>query len=78
MTSAQVVNDVAWSVSFTGASDGDYSLEAMEHAILSVWLVADDYGDTSGLCYTLGSSTADPFLDVEADLLPTSPASRWR
>jgi len=53
---------------YHGANDGNYSLEATAHAIVSVWLV--EYDSSGGLYYTLGSSTADPFLDAAGGLLP--------
>jgi archaellin len=63
-----VISDVASSGSFAGANDGDFSLEATEHAILSVWLVEYDYDNDAGLYYTLGSTNADSFLDAGENL----------
>jgi archaellin len=63
-----VISDVASSGSFAGANDGDFSLEATEHAILSVRLVEYDYDNDAGLYYTLGSTNADSFLDAGENL----------
>jgi archaellin len=63
-----VISDVAWAVSFAGANDGDFSLEATEHVILSVWLVEYDYDNDAGLYYMLGSTNADPLLGAGGNL----------
>jgi archaeal flagellin FlaB len=65
----QLVQDMAWTVAFSGANDSDFSLEPTEKAIITVWLVEYDYDNTSGLYYNLGGSSADPFLDTQATLL---------
>ena len=65
----QLVKDMAWTVAFSGANDGDFSLEATEKAVLTVWLVEYDYDSTSGLYYNLGSTSADPYIDTQAELL---------
>ena len=65
----QLIQDVAWTVAFSGANDSDFSLEATEKAILTVWLVEYDYDNTAGLYYNLGGGTGDPFLDTQATLL---------
>jgi flagellin FlaB len=65
----QLIQDVAWTVAFSGANDSDFLLEATEKAILTVWLVEYDYDNTAGLYYNLGGGTGDPFLDTQATLL---------
>jgi archaellin len=64
-----LIQDVAWTVAFSGANDSDFLLEATEKAILTVWLVEYDYDNTAGLYYNLGGGTGDPFLDTQATLL---------
>lgn len=65
----QLIQDVAWTVAFSGANDGDYSLEATEKAVITVWLVEYDYDNSAGLYYNLGGGSSDPFVDTEATLL---------
>jgi flagellin FlaB len=65
----QLIKDVAWTVGFSGANDGDFSLEATEKAVMTVWLVEYDYDNAAGLYYNLGGGSSDPFLDTEATLL---------
>ena len=69
MDSGRVVGEAAWTVRFTGANDGDYSLEATERATVTVWLVEYEYDTTRGLYYTLGGGATDPFADDTASLL---------
>ena len=65
----QLIQDVAWTVAFSGANDNDFSLEATEKAILTVWLVEYDYDNTAGLYYNLGGGSSDPYIDTQATLL---------
>ena len=65
----QFIQDVAWTVGFTGANDGDSSLEPTEKAVVTIYLADLKYDATAGLFYTLGTGTADPFIDVKGDLL---------
>ena len=65
----QVISDLAWTVRFSGSNDGDFSLEANEKAILTVWLQDYKYDATYGLYYALGTDDTDPFIDASADLL---------
>jgi flagellin FlaB len=65
----QLIKDMAWTVEFSGANDGDFSLEATEKAVITVWLVEYDYDNGSGLYYNLGGGSSDPYLDTEATLL---------
>ena len=65
----QLLKDMAWTVAFSGANDGDFSLEATEKAVITVWLVEYDYDATAGLYYNLGASAGDPFIDTQAELL---------
>ena len=65
----QLIQDVAWTVAFSGANDSDFSLEATEKAILTVWLVEYDYDNTAGLYYNLGGGSSDPYIDTQATLL---------
>jgi archaeal flagellin FlaB len=69
LDATQLIPDMAWTVEFTGANDGDFSLEATEKAVLTIWLVEYDYDNTAGLYYNLGGGSGDPFLDTEAMLL---------
>ena len=64
-----LLENVAWTVEFSGGNDGDFSLEASERAMLTVWLVEYDYDTTAGLYYRLGASTDDPFMDDASMLL---------
>ena len=66
---AQVINNVAWTTAFSGNNDGDYSLEATERAVLTLWLVEYDYDNTRGLWYNLGAGASDPFIDTVGGLL---------
>ena len=66
---AKQIENAAWTVAFSGANDGDHSLEPTERAVISVWLVEYNYDNTNGLYYTLGLTTADPFIDTKAGLL---------
>ncbi len=65
----QVITDVAWTVTFIGDNDGDFSLESTEKAIIHVWLSDYKYDAISGLYYALGAGVSDPFIDTEASLL---------
>ena len=65
----QVISDLAWTVAFTGADDGDFSLESTERAVISVWLNDLKFDATNGLYYILGTDETDPFFDASADLL---------
>ena len=65
----QVLRDVAWTTSFTGSDDGDYSLESTEKATITIYLVAYEYDATAGLYYDLGAGTSDPFMDTSGNLL---------
>jgi archaeal flagellin FlaB len=69
LDATQLVKDMAWTVAFSGANDGDFSLEATEKAVLTVWLVEYDYDNTAGLYYNLGGGSSDPYLDSLATLL---------
>jgi flagellin FlaB len=63
----QRISDVPWTVAFSGTNDGDYSLEATEKAILTMWLVRYEFD--GALYYTLGTGSTDPFIDSEPELL---------
>lgn len=63
------LENAAWTVAFTGAADGDFSLEAAERATLTVWLVEYDYDVSGGLYYRLGADADDPFIDDASGLL---------
>jgi flagellin FlaB len=65
----QVINNVAWTVAFSGANDGDFSLEPTERAVITVWLVDYSYDASNGLYYNLGTDKTDPFLDASSELL---------
>ena len=65
----KLITDMAWTVAFRGANDGDFSLEATERAVLTIWLVEYNYDATAGLYYRLGTDNSDPFIDKTADLL---------
>ena len=65
----QVVSNAAWTVEFSGSSDGDFSLEPTERAVITVWLQDYKYDATDGLYYALGTGINDPFFDTAADLL---------
>ena len=66
----QVITDMAWTVTFPGSSDGDFSLELTEKAIISVWLQDYEYSTALGAnYYRLGTNTSDPFIDTSANLL---------
>jgi archaeal flagellin FlaB len=67
--STVLAENTAWTVEFSGTNDGDFSLEASERALLTVWLVEYEYDPTAGLYYSLGGGAADPFLDDVVDLL---------
>lgn len=67
--SSHVLNEVAWTVRFSGSNDADYSLEPTERAEVTVWLVEYEYDPEAGLYYTLGGGTGDPFADDEDSLL---------
>jgi flagellin FlaB len=69
LDTSQVLSDMAWTVAFSGASDGDFSLEPTERAVLTLWLVEYSYDNARGLYYHLGGGTSDPFIDSEAQLL---------
>lgn len=63
------LQNAAWTVSFSGAEDGDFSLEPAERATLTVWLVEYDYDVSGGLYYRLGADADDPFIDDAGGLL---------
>ena len=65
----QVISNAAWTVAFSGANDGDFSLEPTERAVLTLWLQDYKYDATYGLYYALGTDDTDPFFDASADLL---------
>ena len=65
----QVINAGVWTTAFAGANDGDFSLEATERAVLTVWLVDYEYDATRGLYYVLGTAAAAGFISKKADLL---------
>ena len=65
----QVINGVAWTVAFSGANDGDFSLESTERAIITVWLNDYKFDATAGLFYALRTDATDPFFDSSTDLL---------
>jgi flagellin FlaB len=65
----QRILDMAWTVAFSGANDGDFSLEATERAVVTMWLVEYNYDNAAGLYYTLGANTSDPFIDAKTSLL---------
>ncbi len=68
----QTIDDVAWTVSFTGSNDGDFSLEPTEKAVITIWLnnYSYDYGTAAvGLYYRLGTDSSDPFMDTSGALL---------
>ena len=65
----QVIKDAAWTVEFSGSSDGDFSLEPTERAVITIWLSDYKFHATDGLYYTLGTNATDPFFDVSGDLL---------
>ena len=68
----QLIKDMAWTVAFSGANDGDFSLEPTEKAVLTIWLVDyswDNKDAGAALYYHLGVDVSDPFLDAKADLL---------
>ncbi len=65
----QLIQDMAWTVAFTGADDGDFALEATERAVITMWLVDYSYDPTVGLYYRMGSGLGDPFIDDKDDLL---------
>ena len=65
----QRIIDVPWTVSFSGNNDGDFSLEATEKAVITVWLVKYDYDAVAGLYYHLGAGPSDSFIDTQATLL---------
>ena len=71
-----VIKNVAWTVAFTGNADGDFSLEATEKAVITIWLQPYKWDasvtgtvDAPGLYYTLGTDTSDPFIDTAPNLL---------
>ena len=65
----QLIKDVAYTTSFTGANDGDTSLEPTERAVLTIWLVEYEYENTRGLYYKFGGGAADPFIDTSPNIL---------
>lgn len=64
-----VIDDAAWTVEFAGGyeSDGDYLLENVEKATITVWLQSYD-----GAAYANGTSSEDPFIDSNANHLKTN------
>lgn len=71
-----VIKNAAWTVAFTGNSDGDFSLEATEKAVITVWLQnykwdagATGTTDAPGLFYKLGTDATDKFIDTSGTLL---------
>ena len=69
LDATQVIDELAWTVAFSGANDGDFSLEPTERAIITAWLVNYNYDNTSGLYYRLGTDATDPFIDSQGGLL---------
>ena len=67
--SKQLIEDAAWTVSFSGKSNGDNILESEEKAEITVWVVDYQYVAVPGLHYSLGAGAADPFIDAAANLL---------
>ncbi|MCI0816171.1 MAG: hypothetical protein J4N29_03890 [Chloroflexi bacterium] len=65
----KLISNVAWTVTFRGTNDGDFSLEPTETAVLTVWLQDYRYDEAHGLYYALGTDTTDPFIDTSAGLL---------
>ena len=65
----QVLRDLAWTAAFSGANDGDFSLESTEKATLTIYLVDYKYDATAGLYYDLGEGDSDSFMDSSANLL---------
>ena len=65
----QLIEDAAWTVSFSGKSNGDYVLETEEKAEITVWVVDYQYDAVAGLHYSLGAGVADPFIDAAGNLL---------
>jgi flagellin FlaB len=65
----QLIEDAAWTVSFSGKSNGDNVLESEEKAEITVWVSDYQYDAVQGLHYSLGAGPADPFIDAAADLL---------
>jgi flagellin FlaB len=69
LDTSTVLNELAWTVRFSGSDDGDYSLEQTERAEVTVWLVNYIYDAGAGLYYTLGADDTDPFADDVPGLL---------
>jgi flagellin FlaB len=65
----QMINNAAWTVTFSGSNDGDFSLEPTEKAIISVWTVEYTYDNDARLYYHLGTGANDSFIDTKAELL---------
>lgn len=59
-------SNAAWTVNFSGDSNGDYFLEMGERAEITVWL--HEYDGTNVL-YDLGSGTGDGYVDTALELL---------
>jgi flagellin FlaB len=70
----QHLANIAWTLGFSGANDGDYSLEGTERAVLTIWLVDYRYDPVAGLYYTLGDDDTDPFIDGQNNLLGSTRA----
>ena len=66
---SQVISNAAWTVAFSGANDGDFSLEPTERAVLTIWLQDYKYDGFGTLYYALGTDSTDPFFDASADML---------
>ena len=65
----QVITDMAWTATFSGDDDGNFSLGPTERGSVNLWLVEYEYDTARGLYYTLGTGESDPFIDSEDDLL---------
>ena len=65
----QVISNAAWTVEFSGSSDGDFSLEPTERAVITIWLNDYKFDGSNTLYYALGTDSTDPFFDIAADLL---------
>ena len=68
----QTIDDMAWTIAFTGSNDGDFSLEPTEKAVITVWLQNlswDANVPVDGLFYRTGTDSTDPFIDATGGLL---------
>jgi flagellin-like protein len=66
------ITECAWTVEFLGDCSDDYILEDNETAAINVWLVNYLWDSTnSQIYYSLGSSSADEFMQTASTLLKT-------